>query len=85
MGHLILKRKVGQSITIGDDVVKVTVLRIKGSWVSLGITAPDNIDITRDDVGKSNRPEASSLPVTEAAPEIPTDLEKEEKGRESGQ
>jgi len=36
---LILTRRIGEAITIGDDV-KVTVLGINGSQVRIGVTAP---------------------------------------------
>ena len=39
---LILTRRVGESIIIGDDIV-ITVLGVKGNNVSIGIDAPKNI------------------------------------------
>ena len=38
---LILTRKSGESITIGDDV-KITVIEVKGKQVRIGIDAPRN-------------------------------------------
>ena len=38
---LILTRKSGESITIGDDV-KITVVEVKGKQVRIGIDAPRN-------------------------------------------
>lgn len=46
---LILTRKLGERIAIGDDIV-VTLLEIKGSQVKLGIEAPRNISIHRQEV-----------------------------------
>lgn len=46
---LVLSRKVGASILIGDDIV-VTVLRIARGSIRLGITAPKDVAIVRDDL-----------------------------------
>lgn len=43
---LVLTRKVGEVITIGDDIT-VTVLEIQGNRVSLGIKAPGSYRILR--------------------------------------
>ncbi len=46
---LILTRKLGESITIGDDIV-VTVLDMRGCQVRLGIAAPTSIPVHRDEI-----------------------------------
>jgi len=46
---LILTRKLGERITIGDDIV-ITLLEIKGAQVKLGIEAPRNISIHRQEI-----------------------------------
>jgi carbon storage regulator len=46
---LILTRKLGERITIGDDI-SVTLLEIKGSQVRLGIEAPKGISIYRQEI-----------------------------------
>ena len=46
---LILTRRLEESLHIGNDVV-VTVLRIKGNQVRLGIRAPTDIVIDRDEI-----------------------------------
>lgn len=46
---LILTRKLGQSVTIGDDI-KVTVLDIHGRQVRLGITAPHKVTVHREEI-----------------------------------
>ncbi|MCI0530638.1 MAG: carbon storage regulator CsrA [candidate division Zixibacteria bacterium] len=46
---LILTRKPGESITIGDDV-KITVLGIQGHQVKLGIVAPQKIAVHREEI-----------------------------------
>ncbi len=46
---LILTRRVGESLRIGDDV-SVTVLGIKGSQVRLGVNAPKSVPVHREEV-----------------------------------
>ena len=46
---LVLTRKSGEKITIGDDIV-VTVLEIKGSQVKLGIEAPRSVQVYREEL-----------------------------------
>lgn len=46
---LILTRKLGESITIGDDI-KVTVLGIYGRQVRLGIDAPIKVVVHREEI-----------------------------------
>ncbi len=46
---LILTRKLGESITIGDDI-KVTVLGIFGRQVRLGIEAPLKVVVHREEI-----------------------------------
>jgi carbon storage regulator len=51
---LILSRRVGQIINIGDDVT-VTVLGFQGGQVRLGITAPKTIRVMRQEVIERDR------------------------------
>ena len=46
---LILTRKLGERITIGDDIT-ITLLEIKGSQVKLGIEAPQSISVHRQEI-----------------------------------
>jgi carbon storage regulator len=46
---LILTRKLGERITIGDNIV-ITLLEITGSQVRLGIEAPRGISIHRQEI-----------------------------------
>lgn len=48
---LVLTRKVGQRIRIGNDIV-VTLVRIQGDKVRLGIDAPRDVCIHREEVRK---------------------------------
>lgn len=46
---LVLTRKLGESIAI-DDNIKITVVQIKGKQVRLGIQAPNDTKIHREEV-----------------------------------
>jgi carbon storage regulator len=46
---LILSRRVGESLNIGDDV-KVTVLEIRGGQVRIGVSAPKHIQVDREEI-----------------------------------
>ena len=57
---LILTRRVGESLRIGDDV-SVTVLGIKGSQVRLGVNAPKSVSVHREEVYDRINDENSKL------------------------
>jgi carbon storage regulator len=46
---LILTRRVGEVLTIGDDVT-VTVLGVKGNQVRLGVNAPKDVPVHREEI-----------------------------------
>ncbi len=46
---LILTRRVGETIVIGDDVI-ITVLGIKGNQVRIGINAPKDVSVHREEI-----------------------------------
>ena len=46
---LILTRRVGETLMIGDDVT-VTVLGVKGNQVRLGVNAPRNVAVHREEI-----------------------------------
>lgn len=51
---LIVTRRVGESLNIGDDIT-VTVLQIKGNQVRVGIAAPQDVAVLRGEIiGRSN-------------------------------
>ena len=56
---LVLSRKAEESMYIGDDI-KITVLDIRGGQVRIGITAPQDIKIHREEVYQRIAQEAVS-------------------------
>jgi len=46
---LILSRKPNESIILKDDI-KITVLGIKGNQVRIGIQAPNNVSVHREEI-----------------------------------
>lgn len=61
---LVLSRKIKQQIHIGDDIV-LTILRLKGDAVQIGIEAPKNVRLLRAEI--ADRPaNPTSLAATSA-------------------
>jgi len=46
---LILTRRVGETVMIGDDVT-ITVLGVKGNQVRVGISAPKHVAVHREEI-----------------------------------
>jgi carbon storage regulator len=78
---LVLSRRIGESIIIGDDIV-VTVLEVRGDVVRVGIDAPRSVRVHREEVYReleaANRAAAQASAAGEtdlldALPKIPTE------------
>lgn len=46
---LVLRRKVGESICIGDTIV-VTILAVEGQRIKIGVSAPDEVSVVREEL-----------------------------------
>ncbi len=64
---LILTRKSGEVIRIGDDVV-LRVLEVRGGQVRLGVEAPSSVRIYREEVYRAIQRENAQAALTTAAP-----------------
>lgn len=73
---LILTRNVGRSITIGDDVV-VTVLSINRNQVRIGINAPKEVPVHREEIYELIQDERETDP--QAVEQMPI-AQKQKKG-----
>jgi carbon storage regulator len=79
---LILTRKLGERITIGNDIV-ISLLEIKGSQVKLGIEAPKGISIYRQEIYERIRREnlissaVTAFDLSEAATLLQTNRPKD--------
>jgi carbon storage regulator len=70
---LILTRRVGEQLRIGEDV-SVIVLEVRGNQVRLGITAPKSVTVHREEVFEriaqeervATAPEEARSPVTKS-------------------
>lgn len=63
---LILTRRVGETIVIGDDVI-ITVLGIKGNQVRIGINAPKDVSVHREEIYQRIQQEKNTTQTTAAA------------------
>ena len=62
---LILTRRVGEAMKLGDDIT-VTVLGVRGNQVRIGIDAPKSVSIQREEI--------YTTAATERTPEIGDEL-----------
>ena len=61
---LILTRRVGETLMVGDDVT-VTVLGVKGNQVRIGINAPKDVAVHREEIYQRIRQEQEQGSVDE--------------------
>ena len=61
---LILTRRVGETVMIGDDVT-VTVLGVKGNQVRLGVNAPRDVAVHRQEIYDRIRDEDTETETSE--------------------
>ena len=57
---LILTRRVGEKLMIGEDI-SVTVLGVKGNQVRIGVHAPDDIAVHREEIYERIQEETRTL------------------------
>lgn len=65
---LILTRRVGESLMIGDEV-NVTVLGIKGNQVRIGVNAPRDVSVHREEIYQRIQQEAEAKAAAGSAAE----------------
>ena len=61
---LVLSRKIGQSLLIGNDI-RIKVVEIRGQQVRLGLEAPDDVPVIREELHR----EVAETNVRSAAPD----------------
>ncbi len=63
---LVLSRKANESVVIGEDII-ITVVQIAGNKVRLGIVAPRNVSVHREEVAIEIAAENQSVKEKESA------------------
>lgn len=57
---LILTRRIGETLVIGDEIL-VTVLGVKGNQVRLGVNAPKEVAVNREEIHQRIKSEEAEL------------------------
>lgn len=68
---LVLTRKPGERVLIGDDIV-ITILESRGDGIRIGIDAPRGITIQRDEIVRAVS--EANIAATQASPEAEAQL-----------
>lgn len=73
---LVLSRKPGEALRVGDDV-EITIVEVKGDMVRIGIDAPRNVQVWRKElwdaiVEENKKAAAEAMAAAALAPAIPT-------------
>lgn len=64
---LVLTRKIGELIVIGDDI-KIKIVEIKGKQVRIGIEAPRSVAVNREEIYKQKNEAVEELEDQEDSP-----------------
>ncbi len=67
---LILSRRTDESIVIGDEVT-ITILSVKGKQVRIGITAPPDVSVHREEIYQRIQSGEPLETASKADPESP--------------
>ena len=68
---LIITRRPGEKVMLGDDVV-IEVIEVSGSSVRIGIAAPKSVPVYREEIWRAVRDENAAAAAADA--ELPEDL-----------
>ena len=60
MGMLVLSRKLGEKILIGEDII-IQVVRIQGGKVRIGVDAPEEISVVREEIKDRQCPQRAAM------------------------
>ena len=65
---LILTRRIGETLMVGDNVT-ITVLAVKGNQVRIGVKAPPEVAVHREEIYNRIHDEAFNKQVSEVEPQ----------------
>jgi carbon storage regulator len=63
MKMLVLSRKLGEKIVIGDNIV-ITVVKIDRNQIRIGIEAPHDIPVYREEIAPEREPKAEAVSMS---------------------
>jgi len=67
---LVLSRKVGEAIQIGDNIT-ITIVRVSPQGVRIGIEAPRESRVSRQELLDAESPQESASPEDSSTPRLP--------------